>query len=285
VALNSAVVVIEAFYGWRSGSLALLGDAGHNLSDVGALALAWAALVLSRAAPDVRHTYGWRRGTILAGFMNATILLVAMGALAWEAIQRLRAPSPPQAMTVIIVAGVGAVVNAFSAWLFLSGRERDLNIRGAFLHMAGDALLSVGVALSGLLYLWQGWALIDPLTSLVIAVLILVGTRSLLLQSVHLLFDGVPEGVDISAVRDYLQKLPQVRGIHDLHVWGMDASQAALTAHLVLNGPGPIDTDGLLRSASGELGRRFGIRHATLQLEGPSVGASLCVGTGDCGVP
>ena len=206
VALNAMVVAIEAFYGWRSGSLALLADAGHNLGDVGGLVLAWAALALSRAEPDVRHTYGWRRGTILAGFLNSAILLLAMGALAWEAIQRLRAPSAPAAMTVIVVAGVGAAINAITAWLFMSGRERDLNIRGAFLHMAGDALLSVGVVLSGLLDLWQGWTLVDPLASLIIAALIVVGTRSLFLQSVHLLFDGVPEGIDIAGVREYLQK-------------------------------------------------------------------------------
>lgn len=281
IALNASFVMIEAVYGWRSGSLSLLADAGHNMGDVGGLVLAWGALAASRLRPNDRHTYGWRRGSILAGFFNAVILLVTMGALGWEAIQRLRTPQPIEAATVMIVAGIGVIINALTAWLFMSGRQHDLNIRGAFLHMAADALVSLGVVLSGALYLWQGWQLIDPVVSLAIAVLIVLGTWSLFRQSLHMLFDGVPEGIDVTAVREYLQSLPDVLGVHDLHVWGLDASEAALTAHLVVSDADPSSTEALLRSASDQLSGRFGIGHVTLQLEGQNA-ALGCLSGGNC---
>jgi cobalt-zinc-cadmium efflux system protein len=273
IALNVSFVLVEAFYGWRGGSLALLADAGHNLSDVGGLALGWGALAVSRLLPNDRHTYGWRRASILASFLNAVILLVTVGALAWEAIQRLRAPSPVQATTVMVVAGVGVVINAVTAWLFMSGREHDLNIRGAFLHMAADALVSLGVVLAGALYLWKGWLLIDPLMSLVIAAVIIVGTASLFRQSLHALFDGVPARIDLAAVRQCLIGLPGVLRVHDLHVWSMDASEPALTAHLVLRAQTG-DTAELLHAASHELRQRFAIEHATLQLESEAFAGS-----------
>ncbi|MEX1993482.1 MAG: cation diffusion facilitator family transporter [Steroidobacteraceae bacterium] len=266
IALNVTFVLVEAIYGWRSGSLALLADAGHNLSDVGGLALAWGALAVSRLQANDRHTYGWRRATVLASFLNAVILLVTAGALAWEAIQRLQDPSPVQATTVMVVAGIGVIINAVTALLFMSGKENDLNIRGAFLHMTADALVSLGVVVAGALYLWKGWLLIDPLVSLVIVAAIIVGTASLFRQSLHALFEGVPEHIDLKAVRQCLSELPGVLRVHDLHVWSMDASEPALTAHLVLRGQSGT-TDELLDAAIRELRQRFAIEHATLQLE------------------
>jgi cobalt-zinc-cadmium efflux system protein len=283
IALNVSFVLVEAFYGWRSGSLALLADAGHNLSDVGGLALGWGALAVSRLRPNDRHTYGWRRASILASFLNAIILLVTVGALAWEAIQRLRAPSPIQATTVMVVAGLGVIINSLTAWLFMSGSQRNLNIRGAFLHMAADALVSLGVVLSGALYLWKGWLLIDPLVSLAIAAAIIVGTASLFRQSLHALFDGVPARIDLAAVRQCLTGLPGVLRVHDLHVWSMDASEPALTAHLLLRSQSG-DTDKLLHVAASELRQRFAIEHATLQLESEAFVGSCPTDTSVCAV-
>ncbi len=218
IALNLAFVLVEAFFGWRAQSLGLLADAAHNLSDVGGLLLAWAAFAAARRKPDSRHTYGWRRGSILASFFNAAFLLVAMGSLAWEAVQRLQIPSPIDAATVMVVASIGVLVNALTAWLFLAGSKSDMNIRGAYLHMAADALVSAGVVVAGGLYLWQGWIWIDPVVSVLIALVVVMGTWSLFSRSLHLLFDGVPVGIDIGAVRQSLLQTPGVREVHDLHV-------------------------------------------------------------------
>lgn len=265
IVLNLGFVLVEAFYGWQVNSLALLADAGHNLSDVGGLILAWAALAATRLRPNDRHTYGWRRGSILASFVNAAILLVAMGSLGWESIQRLQQPVAIVGETVMLVAGIGVLINAITAALFLSGSRSDLNLRGAFLHMAADALVSIGVVLAGGLYLWQGWGWIDPVVSLAIAVVIVIGTWSLFRQSLHLLFDGVPEHVDLPAVRQYLLEQPGVCDVHDLHVWAMSTAEVALTAHVTMN-PLPQD-DTFLQGVSHELHEHFGIGHATLQVE------------------
>ncbi|SEJ74577.1 cobalt-zinc-cadmium efflux system protein [Pseudomonas linyingensis] len=265
IALNLGFVLVEAFYGWQVNSLALLADAGHNLSDVGGLILAWAALAATRLRPNDRHTYGWRRGSILASFVNASILLVAMGSLGWESIQRLQQPEAIAGEVVMLVAGIGVLVNAITAALFFSGSRSDLNLRGAFLHMAADALVSVGVVLAGALYLWQGWSWIDPLVSLAIAVAIVLGTWSLFRQSLHLLFDGVPEQVDLPALREYLLALPGVCDVHDLHVWAMSTAEVALTAHMAMS-PLP-ENDQFLQRIARELHEHFGIDHATLQLE------------------
>ncbi|MDQ6680837.1 MAG: cation diffusion facilitator family transporter, partial [Pseudomonadota bacterium] len=220
IVLNTLFVGLEAYYGWKVNSLALLADAGHNLSDVAGLAVAWAGAVAGNMRPDARHTYGWKRASILAAFANAVLLLVAMGSLAWEAIGRLGAAQQPmQGITVMVVAGVGIAVNLGTALLFMRGRDGDLNVRGAFLHMAGDALVSAGVVVTGALALRFGWNWLDPAASLAIAVIIVIATWSLLRQSLHLLFDGVPEGIDLHAVRCELEALPGVDRVHDLHVW------------------------------------------------------------------
>ncbi|MBK7276841.1 MAG: cation transporter [Betaproteobacteria bacterium] len=264
IALNLAFVAVEAFYGWKVGSLALLADAGHNLSDVIGLVLAWGGALAGRLRPDARHTYGFKRASILAAFLNALLLLVAMGSLAWEAVHRLQSPQPVAGVTIMVVAGIGIVVNTATALLFMRGREKDLNIRGAFLHMAADALVSAGVVVAGGLALWFGWAWLDPVVSLLIAAVIVWGTWSLFRQSLHLLFDGVPEGVDLHAVHSLLQGLPGVAQVHDLHVWAMGTNETALTAHLVMPAGGGDDT--FLQHATDELHAHFEIRHVTLQV-------------------
>lgn len=263
VGLNLAFVAIEGFYGWKINSLALLADAGHNLSDVAGLVLAWGGALAGRLRPDVRHTYGWKRASILAAFANALLLLVAMGSLAWEALNRLSSPEPVEGVVIIAVAAVGIVVNTVTALLFMQGRKKDLNIRGAFVHMAADALVSLGVVLAGALYVWQGWTWIDPVVSLLIALVIVVGTWSLFRQSLHLMFDGVPDGIDLVAVRNCLLALPGVERVHDLHVWAMGTADVALTAHLVMPS-GPPD-DAFLQHATQQLHDCCDIDHVTLQ--------------------
>jgi cobalt-zinc-cadmium efflux system protein len=264
IGLNLAFVGIEAWYGWQIDSLALLADAGHNLSDVIGLVLAWGGALAGRLRPDARHTYGWKRASILAAFINALLLLVAMGSLAWEAVHRLQTPQAVEGVTIMVVAGIGIVVNTATALLFMRGRADDLNIRGAFLHMAADALVSAGVVVAGGLALYFGWTWLDPVASLLIAALILVGTWSLFRQSLHLLFDGVPDSVDLGEVKALLEALPGVARVHDLHVWAMGTSQIAMTAHLVMP-QGPAD-DAFLQAATAQLHDRFGIEHTTLQV-------------------
>jgi cobalt-zinc-cadmium efflux system protein len=267
IVLNIVFVGIEAFYGWRVNSLALLADAGHNLSDVAGLVLAWGGALAVKLRPNARHTYGWKRATILAAFANALILLVAMGGLAWEAIGRLLSTHvlvQEQGVTIMVVAGVGIVINTATALLFMRGRESDLNIRGAFMHMAADALVSAGVVIAGALSLWMGWVWLDPVASLLIAAVILLGTWDLFKQSLHLLFDGVPDSVDPEAVRACLLALPGITRVHDLHIWAMGTSHIALTAHLVM--PDGHAEDAFFNDASEQLHHRFEITHATLQV-------------------
>ena len=262
IVLNALFVVIEAGYGWKAGSLALLADAGHNLSDVAGLFIGWAGAKAAVLRPTARRTYGWKRGSILAAFANAVLLLVAMGSLAWEAIGRLHVPVVTDGYTVMVVAGIGIAVNAGTALLFLRG-SHDLNVRGAFLHMAADALVSAGVVVSGALSVAYGWGWLDPVTSLVVAVVIVVATWGLFTRSLHLLVDGVPEGIDLHAVRRHLDTLPGVEGVHDLHVWAMGTTETALTAHLVM--PSAPADDAFLERATHDLEARFGIGHVTLQ--------------------
>ena len=264
IALNIAFVAIEAYYGWKINSLALLADAGHNLSDVIGLVLAWGGALAGRLRPDARHTYGWKRASILAAFINALLLLVAMGSLAWEAVQRLQSPQAVEGVTIMVVAGLGILVNTATALLFMRGRKTDLNIRGAFLHMAADALVSAGVVVAGGLALWLGWTWLDSVVSLLIAAVIVVGTWNLFKQSLHLLFDGVPEGVDLHAVQALLESLPGVERVHDLHVWAMGTSQIAMTAHLVM--PQGHADDAFLKHATDALHAHFEIEHVTIQV-------------------
>lgn len=278
VCLNLGFVLVEAAYGWASGSLALLADAGHNLSDVAGLLLAWAAFGAANLHANARHSYGWRKGSIIASFINAVVLLLAMGALAWEALRRIGQPVTVDGSTVITVAAIGMLINGLTAWLFMTGSKDDLNIRGAFLHMGADALVSAGVVVAGILYLWQGWDWLDPIISLLIAVIILIGTWSLFRRSLHLMFDGVPEGIDLPTIAARLQALDGVESIHDLHIWALSTTENAITAHLVL-APGE-DRDALLQRASRML-VDLGLPHATLQLE--SADFARGCGSGLCG--
>lgn len=265
IALNAGFVTVEAFYGWQADSLALLADAGHNLSDVAGLLLAWGAALAADRRPDHRHTYGWRRASILAAFANAVLLLVAMGSLLWEAAHRLQSQVATDGLTIIVVAAIGVLVNGATAALFISGSKSDMNIRGAFLHMAADALVSLGVVGAGALYLWTGWTWLDPVTSMVIALAIIAGTWGLFRQSLHLLFDGVPESVVLADVDALLRALPGVEDAHDLHVWAMSTTDIALTAHLVM--PGGHPGDAFLEHVADELHEHFHITHPTIQIE------------------
>ena len=267
IGLNLAFVGIEAFYGWRVNSLALLADAAHNLSDVAGLVLAWVGTLAFKWQPNARNTYGWKRASILAAFVNAVLLLVAMGGLAWEAIGRLisgQVSLQAQGSTIMVVAGIGIVINTATALLFMRGSSHDLNIRGAFLHMAADALVSAGVVVAGALTLWMGWTWLDPVVSLAIAAVIVWGTWGLFKQSLHLLFDGVPEHIDPQAVRNCLAALPGVTQVHDLHIWATGTSQVALTAHLVM--PQGHAGDVFLMQATEQLHDQFEITHVTLQV-------------------
>ena len=265
VALNVAFVVVEAVFGVLSDSLALLTDAGHNLSDVLGLLLAWGAAALARKQPSARRTYGYSRATIIASLFSGLLLMGAVGAIGWEAVNRLVEPGQPAGLTIMIVAAIGVVVNTVTALLFVSGKDRDLNIRGAFLHMAADAAVSLGVVASGALILAFGLAWIDPMISLVIAAVIFLSTWGLLRDSLNLAVDAVPRNVDPGAVRAYLADLPGVTAVHDLHIWPLSTTDTALTAHLVMD-RFPAD-DRFLNDVSGVLSARFSINHPTIQLE------------------
>ena len=265
VALNLTFVVIEAGFGFLSNSVALIADAGHNLSDVLGLVFAWTAMYLGRRPPGARFTYGLGRSSVLAALANAVLLLLACGAIAWEALGRLASPPAVAAGTVMGVAASGIVINGTSAWLLHAGSHGDLNRRSAFIHMLGDAAVSVGVLLSGTLIMFSGWSRIDPIVSLLIVAAILVSTWGLLRDSLHLSLDGVPSSVNSSAVMSYLADQRGVTDVHDLHIWALSTTSVALTAHLVVPDRGA--DDALLDSITPNLKRRFHIHHATLQIE------------------
>jgi cobalt-zinc-cadmium efflux system protein len=265
IALNLVFVVIEIIYGLRSNSLALVADGGHNFGDVLGLALAWIAALLALRLPTRRHTYGMRRSSILAALANAIFLLITVGAIAWEAIRRFNHPDVVRSGTVIWVATAGIVINIATALLFMSGRKGDLNIRGAFLHMAADAGVSAGVVVAGIIIGLTGWLWVDPVVSLLIVAVITVTTWGLLTESFHLALDAVPESVQLSEVETYLRSLPDVTDVHDLHIWGMSTTDVALTAHLVK--PVSSDDDAMLIGTCRELQERFGIGHSTIQIE------------------
>lgn len=265
IALNSLYVVLEAGFGVFSGSLALLADAGHNLSDVLGLAIAWIAAWLAGKPPSGRKTYGYKRAPILASLANAVILLAAVGAIVWEAIRRLLDPQPVASETILWIAVIGLLVNTSTALLFMSGRKEDLNIKGAFVHMAADAGVTVGVIVAALLIIWTGWQWLDPAISLLIALVILIGTWSLLRDSVQLAIDAVPPEIELDDIRNFLENLPAVDSVHDLHVWALSTTDTALTCHLVMPEGHPGDT--FLRRTIEDLRRDYGIDHTTMQIE------------------
>lgn len=261
--VNLAFVVCEFIAGIISGSTALMADAGHNLSDVMGLAMAGGAAVLARRAAGSRLTYGFGKATVLAALANAILLIFACGIIAFEAVRRLAEPAPVDSGVIMIVAGIGFVINLGTALLFLKDQHGDLNARGAYLHMMADAAVSIGVVISGAVILFTGWSIVDPLVSVVIVVVILLGTWGLLKDSVGLAMDGAPQAVDLDALRDELCALGGVREVHDLHVWGLSTTETALTAHLVHD---RADAEVLLAEAQA-IARRHRIGHSTLQLE------------------
>lgn len=265
IGLNLAFVVVEAGFGISINSVALLADAGHNLSDVLGLVIAWGAGTLSRRDATPHYSYGLKRSSILAALFNAVFLLVAIGAIAFEAVQRLFNPQPVAGGTIMAVAAIGILVNGITAWLFASGRKGDINIRGAFLHMASDAVVSLGVVLAGFAVTRTGWLWLDPATSLLIVAVILAGTWSLLRQSAGMALDRVPEGIAPHEVTDALNALPGVTKVHDLHIWPMSTTEVALTCHLLM--PTGCPGDGFLHDAADMLHDRFEIGHATIQVE------------------
>ena len=265
IAVNTLFVAIEFGFGLAANSTALMADAGHNLSDVLGLALAWAAALLARRAPNSRFTYGLRSSSVLAALANAVFLLVACGAIAWEAVGRFSAPHAVDSTVVMGVATAGILVNGFSAWLFAKGSKGDVNIRGAYLHMAADAAVSLGVVAAGAAILLTGWAWLDPAISLAIVAIVVAGTWGLLRESLGLALHAVPPHVDAAAIEAYLANLPGVASIHDLHIWGMSTTESALTVHLVT--PAGYPGDAFMDQTNQTLAERFSIHHATLQIE------------------
>ncbi len=264
-ALNATLVALQVAFGIIGNSVALLADAGHNFSDVIGLVLAWGASAAARMPASTRYTYGMRSTSILAALANAIILLIAVGAIAWEAVRRFGSTEPVAGGTVMIVAGIGLVINGGSALLFNKGRHGDLNIRGAFIHMAADAGISLGVLISGFLILRTGWFWLDPLVSLVISGIIVWGTWGLLRDSVNLALQAVPPGIDPMKVRQRLEGLNGVDRIHDLHIWPMSTTETALTCHLVM--PAGHPGDSFIAAVASDLHSEFGIQHTTLQIE------------------
>jgi cobalt-zinc-cadmium efflux system protein len=272
VGLNTVLVGAELVFGYTANSLALISDAIHNLSDVLALLLAWGAAWLSGRRPTQQHTYGYRRASILAALINAGLLLIGVGGIAVEAVDRLREPAAVSGWTVVIVAAIGILVNGATALLFMRGRDNDLNIRATYLHMAADAGVSLGVVVATLVIMATGWLWVDPALSLCIAAVVLGSGWGLARDSINLALDGVPRGIDLPDVMDYLARLDGVTGVHDLHIWAMSTNETALTAHLVR--PAGFN-DAFLHGVCAELAHRFRIQHATLQIESGSDVCSL----------
>jgi cobalt-zinc-cadmium efflux system protein len=265
IGLNTVFVAIEFTYGFIANSTALMADAGHNLSDVLGLMVAWGAATLARSAPNRRYTYGLRSSSILAALLNALILMMACGAILWEAVHRFTSPAPVAGVTVAAVAVIGVVINGISAWLFMAGSKDDINIRGAYQHMAADAAISLGVVVSGLAIMATGWSWLDPAVSIAIVLMILVTTWSLLKESLRLVLAAVPDNVDEAKVSAFLQTRPGVSAIHDLHIWAMSTTETALTAHLVM--PAGYPGDAAVDAIGAQLKSDYAIHHCTLQIE------------------
>ncbi len=264
IALQTSFIVAEVVVGLAAHSLAVLADAGHNVSDVLALALAWAASRLGKRRPTKGRTYGLKSATILAALANAVTLVFVNGAVAWEAVRRLHSPESVQAVPIIAVSAIGVVVNGFCAWLFARGSESDVNVRAAFLHLASDAAVAGGVALTGVAMRFTGWASLDPIASLVVSAVVLVSTWSLLRRAMNLAMHAVPPGIDEERVRAWLAERPDVVTVHDLHIWGISTTENALTAHLVMR---TMPTTSLAADLDAQLRRRFKLHHVTVQLD------------------
>jgi len=265
IILNVIYILVEVIFGLLISSMALIADAGHNLSDVLGLVLAWGAAVLARTLPTKKRTYGLRKSTILAALFNAIILFIAVGAISIEAIRRLINPEQVQGGIMMIVAGIGVLINAATAYLFVKGKDKDMNIKGAYLHMAADAGVSVGVVIAGLLITITGWLWVDPVIGLVIVLVITISTWDLLRDSFLMSVDAVPKGISLREVENHLKQIPGVMEIHDLHIWAMSTTETALTVHLVIPEANPGDY--FLKGICSDLHEKFGIEHSTIQVE------------------
>ncbi len=275
IALNVVYIAVEVIYGLLVSSMALIADAGHNLSDVLGLLLAWGATYLARTLPTRKRTYGLRKSTILAALFNALILFIAVGAITIEAIRRLINPEQVQGTVMMLVAGIGVIINAVTAWLFIKGKEKDINIRGAYLHMAADAGVSLGVVAAGFLITLTGWLWLDPVISLVIVIVITIGTWDLMRDSFLMSVDAVPKGINVKEVEEHLKKIEGVAEVHDLHIWAMSTTETALTVHLVMPHSSPGDY--FLKEICSNLNEKFGIGHSTIQVEKDAQGASCSI--------
>ncbi len=275
ITLNVIYIAIEVVYGFLVNSMALIADAGHNLSDVLGLMLAWGATFLAKTLPTQNRTYGLRKSTILAALFNALLLLIAVGAISIEAIRRLIIPEQVQGTTMMIVAGIGVFINAATAYLFMKGKEKDMNIRGAYLHMAADAGVSAGVVIAGLLIILTGWLWLDPVISLVIVIVITIGMWDLLRDSFLMSVDAVPKGISVKEVENHFKKIPGVKEFHDLHIWAMSTTETALTVHLVMPDSNPGDY--FLKGICSDLHEKFGIEHSTIQVEKDAQSANCSV--------
>jgi cobalt-zinc-cadmium efflux system protein len=264
IAINIIFIIIEALSGYFSNSMALMADAGHNLSDVLALVFSWIAVILSQRKPTLKFTYGFRRSTILIALLNTILLLIAVGIIIFETIGRLHRPMQINANNVIIVATIGIGVNGFTAWLFMKGKKKDINIRSAFIHFVADALVSLGVVIAGILMTFTGSQWIDSIVSFAIIAVILYGSYNLLIDSVNLALDAVPDNIKIEHVREYLSGLPEVTGVHDLHIWSLGTTDAALTVHLTTSQQTNVR---FISSIQHHLNEQFEIEHSTIQVE------------------
>ncbi|MBZ0180254.1 MAG: cation diffusion facilitator family transporter [Melioribacteraceae bacterium] len=267
IGLNIIYIIVEVIYGLIINSLALIADAGHNLSDVLGLVIAWVASYLVKKSATEKYTYGLKKSSVLAAFLNAMILLVAIGIIIWEAIGRFAEPKQIEGTAIMIVAGIGVVINAVTAFLFFSGRKQDLNIKGAFLHMAADAGISLGVVIVGLVLTFTNLYWLDPVVSIVIALIIFVGTWDLLKDSTSLALDAVPKDIDKKGIKDYLNSLPEIENFHDLHIWAMSTTETALTIHAVVKED--CRSNELIDKISEDLRDKFNIVHTTIQIEEP----------------
>jgi cobalt-zinc-cadmium efflux system protein len=275
IVLNLGFVVVEFFYGYLANSTALMADAGHNLSDVLGLMLAWGAAILAKRQPSARYTYGLRGTSMLAALFNGMLLMAACGVIAFEAVQKLITPDPVAGLTVSVVAGIGILINGFSAWLFMSGSKDDINIRGAYLHLAADAAISLGVLLAGLAVRYSGWNWIDPAISMIIVAIIVWSTWALLTQSLRMVLAAVPDNVNRAGVEQFLRAHPGVAEVHDLHIWAMSTTENALTAQLVVPAgyPGDVTVDAI----SQVLKDQYSIDHSTLQVRLGAMQQECCL--------